>query len=109
MNLEEGLQKRITSKSDFEQFLKILIEDHKQNKAQWENPNLDRFLPAMLRWVESMENYYINTNKGVNTDNPTWDIAKGYLSPTKDLEYFEVFCYFFTQIGLIRGYYFYSI
>lgn len=86
MNLEEGLQKRITSKSDFEQFLKILIEDHKQNKAQWENPNLDRFLPAMLRWVESMENYYINTNKGVNTDNPTWDMFKDILLASRIYE-----------------------
>jgi hypothetical protein len=60
-NLGE-LQAQIKSKKDFVLFLENLIVDLKENPADWENGNLERFLEAMSAWVDSMDGLYKNLN-----------------------------------------------
>ena len=54
------IQEQIKNKKDFVFFLENFITDLKENPADWENDNLERFLEAMSSWVEDMDGLYKN-------------------------------------------------
>ena len=55
----------IKSKSDFEQFLKLLVEDLKQNKSEWENDSLELFLDGLY-------GYNFDSENDLQKIEPTW-------------------------------------
>jgi hypothetical protein len=71
----------VKDRQSFIRFMELLHEDYLKNQEEWENPNLDRFLEAMIAYAEDIQGYYNNTNQNVNADTPSWkvfaDILKG--------------------------------
>jgi hypothetical protein len=63
-----------TTREDFVVFLEELQRDLRDNGHEWENPDLERFLDAMSRWVLSMEHVYRNLGKGVPPAQPSWKL-----------------------------------
>ncbi|WP_175698102.1 DUF7660 family protein [Burkholderia ambifaria] len=70
MELSE-LVSRIESKEELADFVGQLLKDLEENRAEWENPTLDRFLLAMESWIRSMDSFYKNTNQEVPVT-PNW-------------------------------------
>jgi len=60
--------KTIRPKADFLVFLDEFRADLEQNREEWENPTLERFLDAMESWIDACDNYYRNTNQPVQTN-----------------------------------------
>ena len=71
----------VTDRQSFIKFMELLHEDYLKNQKEWENPNLNTFLEAMIAYAEDIQGYYDNTNQNVNADTPSWkvftDILKG--------------------------------
>ncbi|WP_175655212.1 DUF7660 family protein [Burkholderia ambifaria] len=70
MELSE-LVSRIESKEELADFVGQLLKDLEENRAEWENPTLERFLLAMESWIRSMDSFYKNTNQEVPVT-PNW-------------------------------------
>ncbi|WP_271766189.1 DUF7660 family protein [Aquimarina algiphila] len=66
--------KEVNNKKDFSEFLKLLLEDFKNNGQKWENNNLELFLEAMQRYSESVDGYYKNVKPNLDPKTPTWRI-----------------------------------
>ena len=71
----------VTDRQSFIKFLELLHADYLNNREEWENPDLDRFLEAMIAYAQDIQGYYTNTNQNVNAETPSWkvfaDILKG--------------------------------
>lgn len=69
MNLAD-FANQINSKEDFINFLKRLQGDYNENRDEWENPNLDRYLEAMAAFLKS------STEKSLNKIDftPSWSL-----------------------------------
>lgn len=71
----------IADRQSFIRFVRELQQDFQQNGQHWENQNLDHFLEALAGYAEDIQEYYDNTNLGINADLPTWrvfaDMLKG--------------------------------
>ncbi|MET3551713.1 hypothetical protein [Burkholderia sp. 567] len=70
MELSE-LVSRIESKEELADFVGQLLKDLDENRAEWENQTLERFLLAMESWIRSMDSFYKNTNQEVPVT-PNW-------------------------------------
>ncbi|WP_233829565.1 DUF7660 family protein [Paraburkholderia sp. ZP32-5] len=70
MELSERV-KGIASKEELADFVAALSQDLEQNRVQWENPTLERFLVAMESWIRSMDNFYRNTGQDIPVA-PSW-------------------------------------
>ncbi|UEP38551.1 hypothetical protein [Burkholderia ambifaria] len=70
MELSE-LVSRIESKEELADFVGQLLKDLEENRAEWENQTLERFLLAMESWIRSMDSFYKNTNQEVPVT-PNW-------------------------------------
>ncbi|MBR8183811.1 DUF7660 family protein [Burkholderia ambifaria] len=70
MELSE-LVSRIESKEELADFVGQLLKDLEENRTEWENPTLERFLLAMESWIRSMDSFYKNTNQEVPVT-PNW-------------------------------------
>ena len=70
MELAEKVRS-IASKEELADFVGALLQDLEQNRGDWENPTLDRFLLAMESWIRSMDNFYRNTGQDVPAT-PSW-------------------------------------
>ena len=62
----------IKTKDDFENFMSMLIKDLKENRADWENNELEPFLDGIRRFTGVLDNYYINSGIEADTSIPTW-------------------------------------
>ena len=75
------MDRRITSRQEFIDFLESFRKDFIENPDDWENSNLDEFLEAMIRYTGDIQGYYDNTNQNLDADKPDWstfaDIFKG--------------------------------
>jgi hypothetical protein len=71
----------VTDRQSFIKFLELLHQDFLKREPEWENPNLDSFLKAMIAYTQDIQGYYNNTNQNINADTPSWkvfaDILKG--------------------------------
>ena len=63
--------KKITSKEEFEYFLRCLTHDYTKNQSNWENSDLISYLDALSRYVPVIENYYQNFGENIKVE-PTW-------------------------------------
>jgi hypothetical protein len=70
MELSE-LVARIESKEELADFVGQLLKDLEENRIEWENPTLERFLFAMESWIRSMDSFYKNTDQEVPVT-PNW-------------------------------------
>ncbi|MEM1505494.1 hypothetical protein RG959_19000 [Domibacillus sp. 8LH] len=61
----------ITSREDLARFISLLRIDLQNNKAQWENHTLERYLEAMEAWVIGMDGYYQNREEPM-PEQPSW-------------------------------------
>lgn len=52
----------IKTKEDFIKFLHYLREDYKNNPDEWENPDLSRYLEAIMSFTEAVEQAYKNND-----------------------------------------------
>jgi len=64
------LADKIENKQEFEFFLKAFSNDFKSRKEEWENPNLERFLDAMERFLHDSNEQSINN---INFT-PSWSL-----------------------------------
>ncbi|MEO0510063.1 MAG: hypothetical protein AAF065_09420 [Verrucomicrobiota bacterium] len=84
MELHEKIES-IDSKDQLVDFLSALKSDFSQNKEDWENPNLERYLDAMEAWTGSWENLYKNTGREF-PEQPTWSMVAEMLYAAKIYE-----------------------
>jgi hypothetical protein len=75
----------ITSKEDLADFVATMLQDLEQNRAEWENPTLERFLVAMESWIRSMDNFYRNTGQDIPVT-PSWRTLADILYAAKMYE-----------------------
>lgn len=68
------MDKKISTRQDFIDFLESFRKDLNENPDNWENKNLDDFLEAMIRYTSDIQGYYDNTNQNVNADIPDWRV-----------------------------------
>lgn len=61
---------KISSKEDFKKFLRMLVVDFRDNRGEWENIELGKYLEAMERFVHD------TTEQSANrTDmSPSWSL-----------------------------------
>lgn len=52
----------IKTKEDFIKFLHYLKEDYLNNRAEWENSDLPRYLDAVMAFTEAIEQAYKNND-----------------------------------------------
>jgi hypothetical protein len=69
------------TRDDLVRTIKELLKDLQRNRdrAEWENPTLDRFLEAMGSWVDDYGRAY-------NVVEPTWDFVMLMLTAAKIYE-----------------------
>lgn len=84
MELHEKIE-CIDSKDQLVDFLSALKVDYSNNKDDWENPNMEKYLDAMEAWVSSWENLYKNTGKKF-PQQPTWKMIAEMLYAAKVYE-----------------------
>jgi heme oxygenase len=75
----------INTKQEFLTFLDDFIADYKNNRADWQNDNLEDFLKAMSSWIEDMDGFYKNQNLPIPT-NINWQIFSDMLQAAKMYE-----------------------
>lgn len=71
--------KQVSSKADFDHFLKCLAEDLKTNPREWENKDLLRYLQAIAAFAESADGYYKNVGEPVDTERFSWRLVSQIL------------------------------
>jgi hypothetical protein len=75
----------INTKSDFVNFIELLLQDFRNNPHEWENKTIDSFLEAASSWTEDMEWYYHN-NKLPLPQNVDWQVFANILMAAKMYE-----------------------
>jgi hypothetical protein len=75
----------ISSKEDLADFVKLLLDDLRNNRDGWENQTLERYLFAMEDWIRDMDGYYINTGQQVPLV-PSWKTIGDILYAAKIYE-----------------------
>lgn len=75
------MDRKISNRQEFIEFLESFRKDLNENPDNWENIKLDDFLEAMIRYTADIQGYYDNTNQNINADIPDWrvfaDILQG--------------------------------
>ena len=71
----------VFDRQSFIQFLDLLQRDLINNKDEWENDSLPRFLEALQAYATDIQGYYDNTNQNVDANIASWkffaDIFRG--------------------------------
>jgi hypothetical protein len=73
--LDRHFVENIKTRSDFIAFLKVLEQDLKHNRDDWENPDLERFLEAMSAWMTD--------TGGKGSADPSWALFASALLAAK--------------------------
>jgi hypothetical protein len=69
--VEEAV-KAIQSRDDLAKFVRLLMNDLSNNSEEWENPDLQRFLESMSRWIKDMDGLFRNVYEREAPEQPTW-------------------------------------
>ena len=75
----------IQTKEDLADFISEFREDLKLNSADWENPDLERFLAAMEAWIRSIDMYAKNSGDN-DVGSPSWSTFAKILCASKVYE-----------------------
>jgi hypothetical protein len=81
-SLEEQIQAIVdstTTKDDFRRVLALLVRDATQNVSEWENQTVERYLSAMLAWLDAADGYYKGHSIDIDTDLPNWRVFSDLL------------------------------
>lgn len=86
MDLVEQVE-AIQTREDLVAFVRALLADLVENadKAEWENPTLERYLEALAAWTEDMDGYFLNTGQPI-PEQPTWNLIGQMLYAAKIYE-----------------------
>lgn len=76
--IEEHLQANPGNVEDALRSLRTLVDSIKQEPDAWENPTLERYLEAMLAWLDSMKDRV--------GERPCWELFALMLEAGKDYE-----------------------
>jgi hypothetical protein len=63
----------VKSKEEFLKFMSLLINDLRNNSADWGNKTLAEYLEAIQGWTEDMEGYYMNNNLAPYSFKDIWN------------------------------------
>jgi hypothetical protein len=79
--INHSLNKHVTDRASFAEFIGQLLESFQKNKGAWENDTLEKFLEAMQAYAIDIQGFYDNKEPGQIADIPSWkvfaDILKG--------------------------------
>jgi hypothetical protein len=75
----------LNTKEDFIIFLKLLVQNLRNNPDEWENKSLESYLEAAVSWTEDMEGYYQNNNLPI-PKNVDWKVFANILIAAKMYE-----------------------
>jgi hypothetical protein len=64
----------INSREAFINFVESLQADFLQNKKNWENPTLEKFLDAVAQYAKDIQGYYDYATPGISADTPSWKV-----------------------------------
>ena len=76
---------KVYTREDFVEFVISLINDIKNNPADWENRDLISYLGSVASWTEDMEGFYQNNNLQV-PNNVSWNVFAEILVAAKIYE-----------------------
>ena len=62
----------ITTKQDFVEFLRLLVDDCRTHSQSWPNSSLDAFLDGLLGFVQDIEGFHRNAGLKVDLVCPSW-------------------------------------
>lgn len=68
----------VTSHKQFVEFADELVQDFATNRAEWENPDLGRFLESLAAWATSMDAVYRNAGEALEKQSP-WQLMTDLL------------------------------
>lgn len=84
MELHERVE-RVDSRDGLIEFVRALRRDLEGSDADWENPDLPRYLGAVAAWLEDMDGYFANRGEAV-PDPPSWRLFAQVLIAAKYYE-----------------------
>lgn len=64
----------MTSRLEFVAFLNRLTQSYDEDGANWENPDLARFLYALSRFAEDMDGSFAFIEQKLDVENPSWSL-----------------------------------
>jgi hypothetical protein len=71
MNKLNAMVQAIASKADLVEFVRELDANLRLERAEWENPTLEAYLPALASWIEDSDGYYRNKGE-MPPASPSW-------------------------------------
>ena len=84
INLNNAVQS-IKNKNDLAKFIKLLLEDMKNNDNDWENNTLERYLESMSAWLVDCDGLSLNLDKEIPKQ-PDWNTIGEILLAAKYYE-----------------------
>ncbi|MGH2271260.1 DUF7660 family protein [Anaerohalosphaeraceae bacterium U12dextr] len=84
INLNEAVQ-NIKNKNDLASFIKLLLDDLKNNENDWENATLERYLESMSAWLADSDGLSLNLGKELPKQ-PDWNTIGDILLAAKYYE-----------------------
>lgn len=64
--------KAVRTRADFEEFLRLLVQNNKEQPDEWEHTSIGDFLDAMNGFVRDIEGYYRNARCDDDPETPSW-------------------------------------
>jgi hypothetical protein len=64
----------VRSRSQFSDFVASLLQDLHDNRHEWENPTLERFLEATAAYAGSVPGYLKNVRSRIDPEKPSWEL-----------------------------------
>jgi len=80
------LADNVKTKEEFQIFLKVFIQELKQEPNAWGNKSLPDFLEGLYGFTMDLAGYYINQGSTDNVDKPTWSTFANILLAAKNYE-----------------------
>ena len=84
MDLDKMVEK-IESREALVDFLEVLLADLEENRSEWENDTLERYLDAMWGWLQDMDGWCRNLHIPV-PEQPSWKLIGWILLAAKYYE-----------------------
>jgi hypothetical protein len=84
INLKEAVQ-NIKNRNDLACFIKLLLDDFKNNENEWENVTLERYLESMSAWLVDSDGLSSNLGKELPKQ-PDWNTIGEILLAAKYYE-----------------------
>ncbi len=84
MNLSQQVD-AVQSREDFILFARALLKDYREDRASWENQDLEAFLDAIAAWAGDMDGFYLNRQEATPAQ-PSWKVLAQILLAAKFYE-----------------------